>query len=67
MTKFLKEFKDFAVKGNAFDLAIGVIIGGAFGKIISSLVTDVIMPPLGVLMGGVNLPASQLMHKLTCQ
>jgi len=65
MTKFLKEFKDFAVKGNAFDLAIGVIIGGAFGKIISSLVTDVIMPPLGVLMGGVNFSDIKINLKST--
>lgn len=50
----LNEFKTFAVKGNAIDLAVGVIIGGAFGKIVSSLVNDVIMPPLGVLIGGVN-------------
>lgn len=54
MKKFFKEFKDFSVKGNAIDLAIGVIIGGAFGKIISSLVADIIMPPLGVIMGGVS-------------
>ncbi len=50
----LQEFKDFAVKGNALDLAVGVIIGGAFGKIVSSLVADVIMPPIGILIGGVN-------------
>jgi large conductance mechanosensitive channel len=54
MKKFLKEFREFAVKGNAIDLAVGVIIGGAFGKIISSLVADIIMPPLGLLLGGVN-------------
>lgn len=47
----LKEFKEFALKGNVMDMAIGVIIGGAFGKIISSLVSDVIMPPIGLLMG----------------
>lgn len=52
--KLLKEFREFAVKGNAFDLAIGVIIGGAFGKIVTSLVADVIMPPLGLLIGGIN-------------
>ena len=51
---FIKEFKEFAVKGNAFDLAVGVIIGGAFGKIVASLVADVIMPPIGLLVGGVN-------------
>lgn len=50
----IKEFKDFAMKGNVVDLAIGVIIGAGFGKIVSSLVNDVIMPPLGLLMGGVD-------------
>jgi large conductance mechanosensitive channel len=48
------EFKEFAMKGNVVDLAVGVIIGAAFGKIVSSLVGDVIMPPLGVLIGGIN-------------
>ncbi len=48
------EFKEFAMKGNVVDLAVGVIIGGAFGKIVSSLVGDVIMPPLGKVIGGVN-------------
>jgi len=51
---FVKEFKDFAVKGNVVDMAVGIIIGAAFGKIVSSLVGDVIMPPLGVLIGGVD-------------
>ena len=51
---FLKEFKEFAVKGNVMDMAVGVIIGGAFGKIVTSLVNDIIMPPIGVLMGGVD-------------
>ena len=50
----LKEFKEFAVKGNAMDMAVGIIIGAAFGKIIASLVADVIMPPIGVLVGGVD-------------
>ncbi len=50
----LQEFKEFAMKGNVVDMAVGVIIGGAFGKIVSSLVADVIMPPIGVLLGGVN-------------
>lgn len=50
----LKEFKEFAMKGNVVDMAVGIIIGGAFGKIVSSLVSDVIMPPIGVLMGGVD-------------
>lgn len=51
---FIQEFKEFAMKGNVIDLAVGVIIGGAFGKITNSLVTDVFMPPLGLLTGGVN-------------
>lgn len=51
---FIKEFKEFAVKGNAVDMAVGVIIGGAFGKIVSSIVDDIIMPPIGYLVGGVN-------------
>lgn len=50
----MQEFKDFAMRGNVVDLAVGVVIGGAFGKIVSSVVADVIMPPLGVLLGGVN-------------
>ena len=50
----LKEFKDFAMRGNVIDLAVGVIIGRAFGKIVASLVADVIMPPIGLLVGGVN-------------
>jgi len=50
----LKEFKDFAMKGNVLDMAIGVIMGGAFGKIVSSLVSDVLMPPIGLLMGKVD-------------
>ncbi|SFC54217.1 large conductance mechanosensitive channel [Flexibacter flexilis DSM 6793] len=51
---FVKEFKDFAVKGNVVDMAIGIIIGGAFGKIVSSLVEDVMMPPLGMLTSGLD-------------
>ena len=54
MGKFINEFKEFAVKGNAVDMAVGVIIGGAFGKIISSIVDDLIMPPIGWLIGGVK-------------
>ena len=50
----MSEFKEFAVKGNVIDLAVGVIIGGAFGKIVSSLVEDVVMPLVGTLMGGLN-------------
>ena len=49
-----KEFKEFAMRGNVVDMAVGIIIGGAFGKIISSLVSDVLMPPIGMLMGKVN-------------
>jgi large conductance mechanosensitive channel len=50
----IKEFKAFAMRGNVVDLAVGIIIGGAFGKIVSSLVNDVLMPPIGVLLGGVD-------------
>lgn len=50
----LKEFKEFAIKGNVVDLAVAVIIGGAFGKIVTSVVNDIIMPPIGKVMGGVN-------------
>ncbi len=51
----MKEFKEFAVKGNVADMAVGIVIGAAFGKIVSSFVGDVIMPPIGVLLGGVDL------------
>jgi large conductance mechanosensitive channel len=50
----IQEFKTFAMRGNVVDLAVGIIIGGAFGKIVSSVVADVIMPPIGLLVGGVN-------------
>jgi large conductance mechanosensitive channel len=50
----IQEFKEFAMRGNVVDLAVGVVIGGAFGKIVSSVVADVIMPPIGLLMGGVD-------------
>jgi large conductance mechanosensitive channel len=50
----LKEFQDFAVKGNVVDMAVGIIIGGAFGTIVKSLVDDVVMPPIGLLMGGID-------------
>ena len=50
----MKEFKEFAVKGNVIDMAVGIIIGAAFGKIVSSFVADVIMPPIGVLVGGID-------------
>ncbi|GHV09711.1 large-conductance mechanosensitive channel [Clostridia bacterium] len=55
VSKFFTEFKEFAMKGNVIDLAVGVIIGGAFGKITSSLVADVIMPLIGLLLGGVDM------------
>ncbi len=74
MSSFFKEFKQFAVKGNAVDMAVGVIIGGAFGKIVSSLVDDVIMPPIGWLIGGVNfsdlkvtLPAKKIVDGIEMQ
>ncbi|MGL6678755.1 large conductance mechanosensitive channel protein MscL, partial [Salmonella sp. NW1213] len=51
---FIKEFREFAMRGNVVDLAVGVIIGAAFGKIVSSLVADIIMPPLGLLIGGID-------------
>lgn len=50
----IKEFREFAMRGNVVDLAVGVIIGAAFGKIVSSLVADIIMPPLGLLIGGID-------------
>ena len=53
-SKFLEDFKKFAMRGNVVDMAVGIIIGGAFGKIVSSLVSDIIMPPIGLLVGGVN-------------
>ena len=52
--KLLQEFKEFAVKGNAVDMAVGIIVGAAFGKIVSSMVADVIMPPIGLLVGGID-------------
>jgi large conductance mechanosensitive channel len=52
--KLINEFKEFAIKGNATDMAVGIIIGAAFGKIVSSIVNDIIMPPIGLLIGGVN-------------
>lgn len=59
----MKEFKEFAVKGNVVDLAVGVIIGAAFGKIVSSLVEDVIMPLVGILLGGADFRSLQLVLK----
>jgi len=52
--KWVDEFKTFAMRGNVLDMAVGIIIGGAFGKIVSSLVADIIMPPIGLLIGGIN-------------
>jgi large conductance mechanosensitive channel len=54
MSKFLNDFKAFALRGNVVDMAVGVIIGGAFGKIVSSFVADIIMPPIGMIVGGVD-------------
>jgi len=59
----LKEFKEFAVKGNAVDMAVGIVVGAAFNKIISSLVNDVIMPPIGLLLGGVDFKNLELVLK----
>ena len=60
---FIKEFKEFAMRGSVIDLAVGVVIGGAFGKIVSSLVDDVIMPPIGFVTGGVDF--SELKYVIT--
>ena len=60
---FFKQFKEFAVKGNALDLAVGVIIGAAFGKIVSSFISDVVMPPMGILVGGVDVKHLNLILK----
>ena len=60
---FASEFRDFAVRGNVVDMAVGIIIGGAFGKIVTSVVNDLIMPPIGVLMGGVNFKDLKLILK----
>ena len=59
----VKEFKEFAMRGNVVDMAVGIIIGGAFGKIISSVVADVIMPPIGLLLGGVKFTDLKLVLK----
>jgi len=59
----IKEFQEFAVKGNAIDMAVGIVIGAGFGKIVSSLVSDVIMPPIGLLLGGVDFKALKLVLK----
>ena len=59
----MQEFKDFAMRGNVVDLAVGVVIGGAFGKIVSSVVADIIMPPIGLLTGGVNFTDLKVLLK----
>ncbi|MEI7492899.1 MAG: large-conductance mechanosensitive channel protein MscL [Bacteroidota bacterium] len=59
----LKEFKDFAMKGNVIDLAVGIIIGAAFGKIVSSVVNDIIMPPIGLMVGGINFTDIRIIMK----
>ena len=61
--KILDEFKAFAIKGNVVDMAVGIIIGAAFGKIITSIVSDIIMPPLGLLLGGVNFTDLKIVMK----
>ncbi len=61
--KFIDEFKAFAMKGNVADMAVGIIIGAAFGKIVNSAVTDVLMPPLGYLIGGVDFSALEWTFK----
>lgn len=60
---FVYEFKTFAMRGNVMDMAVGIIIGGAFGKIVSSFVTDVIMPPIGLLVGGVDFSNIKIVMK----
>jgi large conductance mechanosensitive channel len=61
--KILDEFKKFAIKGNMIDMAVGIIIGAAFGKIVASLVSDIIMPPIGLLLGGVNFADMKVVMK----
>jgi large conductance mechanosensitive channel len=61
--KLIDEFKSFAMKGNVVDMAVGIIIGAAFGKIVSSLVADIFMPPLGLLIGGVNFTELKIILK----
>jgi large conductance mechanosensitive channel len=60
---FWQEFKEFAVKGNALDMAVGIILGAAFNKIVNSLVNDILMPPLGILIGGVDFKNLQVVLK----
>ena len=63
MKNILQEFKQFAMRGNVIDMAVGIIIGGAFGKIVSSAVSDLIMPPIGLLIGGVNFTDLKIVLK----
>jgi large conductance mechanosensitive channel len=65
--KLVDEFKTFALKGNVVDLAVGIIIGAAFGKIISSIVSDIIMPPLGLIIGGVNFTDLKVVMKVASE
>jgi len=61
--KILDEFKSFAMKGNMIDMAVGIVIGAAFGKIVSSIVNDILMPPIGLLLGGVNFTDLKVIMK----
>jgi large conductance mechanosensitive channel len=61
--KLVDEFKSFAMKGNVVDMAVGIIIGAAFGKIVSSMVNDIVMPPLGLIIGGVNFTDLKVVMK----
>ncbi len=63
LKKTLEEFKKFAIKGNVIDMAVGIIIGSAFGKIVSSLVKDIIMPPIGLLLGGIDFSSLTIILK----
>lgn len=65
--KIVSEFKAFAMKGNVTDMAVGIIIGAAFGKIVSSIVNDIIMPPLGLLIGGVNFKDLKIVMKAAAE
>lgn len=66
MGKFLTDFKEFAMRGNVVDMAVGVVIGAAFGKIVSSLVSEVIMPAVGLLTGGINFSDLKWVIKAAC-
>ncbi len=62
----MSEFKSFAMRGNVVDMAVGIVIGGAFGKIVSSFVNDVLMPPIGMMMGGVDFSDLAIVLKEAC-